>query len=70
MLCSSSGYSYGMEIYSGKKDRPSGLPLGEDVVTQLLSIITDPSKHGIYFDNFFTSYDLLAESGIKATGTI
>ena len=62
-----------MQIYSVKKDKPSGLPLGEGAVTQLLPTITDPSKHEIYFDNFFTSYDLLkklAESGIKVIGTI
>ena len=72
MLCSSSGYPYEMKFYS-EKDKPSELPLGEDVVTQLLAAITDLSKHEIYFDNFFTSYDLLkklAESRIKTTGAI
>lgn len=73
MLCSSSGYPYAMEIYSGKKNESSGMPLGEDVVMQLLSTIADPGRHEIYFDNFFTSYNLLsklADSGIKATGTV
>ncbi|GFT84621.1 piggyBac transposable element-derived protein 3 [Nephila pilipes] len=69
----SSGCPYAMEIYSGRKNEPLGMPLGEDVVTQLLSKIADPSRHEIYFDTFFTSYNLLkklADSIIRATGTV
>ncbi|GFU03774.1 chimeric ERCC6-PGBD3 protein [Nephila pilipes] len=72
-LCSSSGYLFAMEIYSGRKNESSGMHLGEDVVTQLLSKIADPSRHEIYFDNFFTSYNLLkklADSRIRATDTV
>ncbi|GFU19295.1 hypothetical protein NPIL_133291 [Nephila pilipes] len=44
MLCSSSGYPYAMESYSGRKNESPGMPLGEDGDTQLLSKITDPTK--------------------------
>ncbi|GFT06123.1 hypothetical protein NPIL_457731, partial [Nephila pilipes] len=30
MLCSSSGYPYAMEIYSGRKNESPGMPQGED----------------------------------------
>ncbi|GFS28813.1 piggyBac transposable element-derived protein 3 [Nephila pilipes] len=72
MLCSSFGYPYAMEIYSGRENESSGMRLSEDV-TQLLSKIADPSRHEIYFDNFFTSYNLLkrlADSRIRATTSI
>ncbi|GFT14302.1 hypothetical protein NPIL_196051 [Nephila pilipes] len=45
MLCSSSGYSYAMEIYSGRKNESSKMPQGEDVVTQLLDEIADPNNN-------------------------
>ncbi|GFU12400.1 chimeric ERCC6-PGBD3 protein [Nephila pilipes] len=74
MLCSSSGYLHVMGIYSGRKNESSsGMNLGEDVVTQLLSKIADLSRHEIYFHNFFTSYNFLkklADSRIRATGTV
>ncbi|GFU22176.1 piggyBac transposable element-derived protein 3 [Nephila pilipes] len=73
MLCSSSGYPYAMEIYSGRKNESPGMPQGEDGVTQPLSKITDLSRPEIYFDNFFTYYNLLkklADSRIRATGTV
>ncbi|GFS85925.1 elongation factor Tu, mitochondrial [Nephila pilipes] len=52
MLCSSSGYPYVIGIYSGRMNELSGMPLGEDVVTQLPSKIADRSRHEIYFYNF------------------
>ncbi|KAJ4446621.1 hypothetical protein ANN_13318 [Periplaneta americana] len=73
MLCSSSGYPYAMEIHSGKKDSENQGPLGTCVVTGLLSVVRDPIQVEIYFDNFFTSYNLLKElkdMKIKATGTV
>ncbi|GFS95736.1 piggyBac transposable element-derived protein 3 [Nephila pilipes] len=73
MLYSSSRYPYAMEIYSERKNESSGMPLGEDVVTQLLSKIADPSSHEIKFDNFFTSHNLLkklSDFRIRTTGTV
>ncbi|GFT37977.1 piggyBac transposable element-derived protein 3 [Nephila pilipes] len=73
MLYSSSGYQYAMELYSGRNNESSGMHLGEDCVTQLFSKIADPSRPEIYFDNFFTCYNLLkilADSRIRATGIV
>ncbi|GFS46118.1 piggyBac transposable element-derived protein 3 [Nephila pilipes] len=73
MLCSSSGYPYVMEIYCGGKNESSGMSLGEDVMTLLLSKIANPSSHEIEFDNFFASYNLLkklADSRIRTTGSV
>lgn len=39
----------------------------------MLDIIDDPCSYHIYFDNYFSSYDLfisLKEKGFRATGTI
>jgi len=48
--------------------------LGFDVVTTLLQCVTDPLSHEIYFDNFFTSYDLFKslrkDNNFKAIGTV
>lgn len=50
--CSLSGYAYTMKVYSGRKTESSGMPLGEDVVTHLLSVVADPGRYLINFDNF------------------
>lgn len=76
MLCSSTGYPYAMDIYSGKKSESDNCisgQLGPRVVNELLSVVGDNSQHEVYFDNFFTSYKLLLElshKGMRATGTI
>lgn len=73
MLCSNSGYPYAMRIYSGSSSEIENSPLGSRVVWELLSTIQNPEKHGVFFDNFFTSHKLLtdlSEKGFKATGTI
>ena len=73
MMCSSSGYPYNMQLYSGKvQDKPTQ-PLGSRVVKDMLSVVKEPSNHSIFFDNFFTSVPLLeelADDGFKATGTV
>lgn len=73
-LCSSDGYLYNFEIYTGKsQEKSADLGLGGDVVTRLLKVVKDPSNCFIYFDNFFTSLSLLYELsrlGFYATGTI
>lgn len=73
MMCSSNGYPYAMQIYGGKKEPTSEVPLGSRVVNELISCLRDNSKHEIYFDNFFSSYNLisqLSKQGLRATGTI
>jgi hypothetical protein len=72
MLCSSDGYPYKAVIYAGKVDRPNELNLGEHVVLEFASLLPSPSKHILFFDNFFTLYELLSRlqnMSIRATGT-
>jgi hypothetical protein len=75
MLTSSCGYVYQFDTYCGAKTltQREDLPLGSRVVLDLLSKITYPTDHIVFFDNFFTSYDLLRilkEKGFRATGTV
>jgi DNA excision repair protein ERCC-6 len=75
-LAAPDGFPYAIDIYQGKGDNNVKMPLGVRVVEKLLTTVeqvSKPSKHTIYFDNFFTSCDLLHrlhEKGFKATGTI
>ena len=72
MLCGSTGFPYNFEIYCGKQsDRKT--PLGQYVVDKMLTPITNKNCHVVFFDNFFTSYQLmsdLASKGIRACGTV
>lgn len=77
VMASDSGYPYHVQVYCGKNksgaDQMEQFGLGHRVVTSLLAIVDDPLKHEVFFDNFFTSYDLLAylqKENIKATGTV
>ena len=78
MLCRSTGYCYNFETYAGaKKNQDTAstakLPLGSKVVLGLLECVTTPTDHTIYFDNYFSSHDLLTtlrQKGFRATGTI
>ena len=51
MLCSSVGYSYNFEIYCGKDESRTN-PLGTYVIEKMLSPVTNPSQHVVFFDNF------------------
>ena len=49
------------------------MPLGPQIVSDLLSIVENLACHCVYFDKFFTSYSLLRdlhEKNFKALGTI
>ena len=76
MLTSSSGYLYQFDTYCGAKGisgERSKLPLGSRVVLDFLDSVPNPSDHIVFFDNFFTSYDLLVElkeRGFRAIGTV
>lgn len=75
MLSSSNGYCYNFDVYCGrnKSNDDDHLPLGSKVVLNLVKEIESPANHVLYFDNFFTSHDLLktlTEKDFKATGTI
>nr|CAH7734201.1 unnamed protein product [Callosobruchus chinensis] len=74
-LCSSDGYLYEFIPYGGRSsnNEVSDLGLGEKVVLNLLSVVQEPHKHRIFFDNFFSSHKLfclLKDKGFYATGTI
>lgn len=75
-LAGSDGYPYKSIIYKGRDPAASSMPLGFRVVKSLLSVVevnSDPSKHNVVFDNFFTSHQLLVDlqlKNFKATGTI
>ena len=73
MLASNTGLPYRVAIYQGKENGgDSDKPLGYRVVTSSLSPCANPSDHHVFFDNFFSSYQLmktLPEKGFKATGT-
>ena len=74
-LCGPDGYPYGLKIYTGKEERSAG-PLGSRVVNGMVDIVRNHSnveRHQLFFDNFFTSYDLLSnlgKDGVRATGTV
>ena len=75
-LCGSDGYPYNIKIYQGKKKKFQDQPLGSRVINNMVDVITKNSSallHELYFDNFFTSYNLmstLAKINVRATGTI
>ena len=62
-LASSNGFVYSFHINTGNlnydKTSESTLGLGGKVVVDLLNNV-DGDYHAVYFDNFFTSYDLLS----------
>ena len=74
-LCGSDGYPYHFTIYTGKGENSSG-PLGSRVFNVKVGVIAglcDPLRHKLFFDNFFTSYNLLedlASKNVKAIGTV
>lgn len=74
-LCTSTGYLYQFIPYGGanKNAVNEELGLGANVVLNLLSHVDNPSQHEVYFDNFFSSYALLAllrDKGYFAMGTV
>lgn len=74
VAASSTGYCYTFDFYCGKSEEKSTDPLGSRVVKKLLEKMeTDSASHQVFFDNFFTSYNLLVDlkqKGFRATGTI
>ena len=66
---------FSMEIYTSAEDDKSKLkkPLGTRVVESLIECVTQPKNSILFFDNSFSSYDLvksLTDKGFKAIGTI
>lgn len=72
IMCSADGYPYNFSVYCGKEERRK-LPLGSQVVMDLLQPVVNKENHVVFFDNFFTSHTLLVEltkQGFRACGTI
>ncbi|XP_045110881.1 piggyBac transposable element-derived protein 2-like [Portunus trituberculatus] len=75
-LCGVSGYCYNFDLYCGKTSQDEdyeGLLLGTKVVLKILEAVKHPNAHSVFFDNFFTGYDLLVHLrnlGYQATGII
>ena len=73
MCCSDTGYCFNFDLY-GKKATESPISgLGASVVLNMIAKVNVPSDHIFYFDNFFTSFDLmkvLTERSISAFGTV
>lgn len=73
-LCSSNGYLYSFAPYSGAvEDFDKHLGLGAQTVLRFAEKVEHPSRHMLFFDNFFSSYHLLcllAEMKFCASGTV
>jgi hypothetical protein len=74
-LCDSQGFLYNFDVYTGRKSNQpvQKTPLGTRVVRDMVSVIPHPSSHMVFFDNFFTSPELLIdlrEAGFRTSGTI
>lgn len=79
VLCSTSGFAYEFEIYSGQENDPDSRLPGEpdlgassNVVVRLSRDIPKHVNHKLYFDNYYTSVPLLVylhQQGILSLGT-
>lgn len=83
-VCTTEGFLLDFEIYCGKNDTATDqklnlCPLGSRVVMKMVNkLLLSVSKrkvsmYHIYFDNFFTSPDLvlhLMKNGLRSTGTV
>ena len=74
ICCSSTGYCFNFDLYEGKQEQHSEANgLGASVVLNQVSKVTSPSNHIFYFDNYFTSFQLmklLTEQNVSASGTV
>ncbi|XP_068201516.1 piggyBac transposable element-derived protein 2-like [Palaemon carinicauda] len=75
-LCGISGYCYNFDLYCGKSSLDEGyvdMLLGTKVVLKVLEAVKFSNAPSVFFDNYFTGYDLLVHFrnlGYQATGTI
>ena len=74
MCCSDTGYCFNFDLHEEKKATKSPISgLGASVVLNMIAKVNVPSNHIFYFDNFFTSFDMikaLTERSISASGTV
>ncbi|XP_022906716.2 piggyBac transposable element-derived protein 3-like [Onthophagus taurus] len=72
VLCDKSGYALKFEIYTGKIGQTVQKNLGENVVKRLVEEYQG-YNYTVYFDNYFTSYNLMEDlksANINACGTV
>ncbi|KAL3225327.1 hypothetical protein MRX96_025862 [Rhipicephalus microplus] len=72
MLCASRGYNLKFDIYTGKSENGVQKELGAQVVRKLCHDLVG-QQHRVFFDNYFTSYNLLKDllhDRIYACGTV
>ena len=74
MCCSDTGYCFNFDLYEGKKATESPISgLGASAVSNMIAKVNVPSDHIFYFDNFFTSFDLmkvLTERSVLASAPV
>lgn len=72
MMADNSGYCLKFDIYTGKTENKVTKDLGAKVVSSLVESL-EGKEHKVYFDNYFTSVDLmkkLKDKGVNACGTV
>lgn len=83
-LCGANGYLFNLDVYCGKNDPSIGInlascALGSRVVLQMVNPLLNSlskrklSDYHLYFDNYFSSPDLLVhlkKCGLRSTGTV
>jgi hypothetical protein len=72
MLACKSAYELKFEVYTGKKGDAVQKNLGESVVKSMMEGL-EGANHKVFFDNYFTTYELLKslkEKEIYACGTV
>ncbi|XP_050059682.1 piggyBac transposable element-derived protein 3-like [Aphis gossypii] len=80
VLCSSKGYAYNFELYTGQENfekfrlnTEPDLMASANVVVRLSRIIPENKNHRLYFDNYYTTIPLvqyMAKKGILTLGTV
>jgi len=76
VMAGKDGYRYHLQIYTGREQNERALPLGTRVVQHMIAAVdahTTTQRHHLFFDNFFTSYQLLkelADNGISGNWNI
>ena len=72
-LCDCSGVLLNLEIYTGKEEHDSDVGVSGNVVLRLKKVLQRLMKHKEYYDNWFSSVNLLVElekMGIQSLGTV
>lgn len=80
VLCSSKGYFYCFEFYTGQENlgkcrlnNEPNLMSSSKVTVRLAQIVPENKNHVLYFDNYYSSISLvsyMSSKGIKTLGTV